>query len=681
MKKLLIYTTVALLGIASVTAQTFDKNVMPKPAKTPSINIKKPETFTLNNGLKVMIVENHKLPKVDVSLVSDQIPFYEGDVVGVSQIMADQLGKGTQHISKDEFNKRVDFLGASLNFDSQSASANMLSKYFKDIINLMTDAILYPKFDDTEVEKSKLHLVEVLKSQEKSSKAITNQVYNALVYGKNTAFGEFPTKESIEKINTTDVEKEFYKRFSPENYYLVIVGDVTTKQVKEALKNGLENWKKTSLDKRGFTNPKNLQQIEIDVVDIPNAVQSEIRVGNLHKISLKDKNFFASKIANLILGGSGTGTRLNANLREDKAFTYGAYSSLQTGKYNKNFMIATQVRNTVTAQAIKEIIKEVKNISTITEKELKDTKELYKGNFIMTLEQPSTIAGFAVSKEKYNLPEDYYKNYLKHIDAVTVDDVKNAVKEFIKPQNLRIFIAGKTADFLPELEKLGYPIKFYDKNANPTSKPKQKKIEANVTVESIRENYIKSIGGREAIKQISSIKTIAVANMQGMEITATTILENGSKTMVDITLMGQTMQKIVFNGKEGYILTSGQKSTIPKDVADEIKQNKLIFPELEKNTKTMKLKGIETIKDEETYAVENGSITSFYSVKTGLKLAEVKTQKVQGKDISVPTYFSDYKTVNTVKTPHKITQLMGGQEIIFNVKNVEFNTAKPQDFN
>lgn len=682
MKKILIYIAATFLSVGMLNAQKFDRDAMPKAGATPKVNIAKPVSFVLDNGLKVLVVENHKLPKVNVSLSADQPPFYDGNIVGVSSILSDQLGNGTKNMSKDDFNSRIDFLGARLSFGAESAYANMLSKYFDEVMGMMADAILNPLFVSEEVEKSKEQMIEGLKTSEKSAKAIAGNVLPALIYGKNTAFGEFETAESIKKITTADVEKAFEKRFSPENFYLVVVGDVTVKQVKKALKNGLAKWKRNPNQfKQVLPIAKNLEKVEIDVVNVPTAVQSVIKVVNLHNLSIKDKDYFAAKIANYVLGGGSLDSRLNMNLREDKAFTYGAYSGLSTGKYSKKFGASTSVRNAVTADAVKEIIKEMKNIPVISKEDLESAKSQLKGSFIMGLEQPSTIAGFAVSKKVNDLPDDFYENYLKSIDAVTLEDVKKAAEKYILPSKARIFIAGKATDFLPALEKLGYPIYFYDRDAMPTAKPEQKKVAADVTVASVAAKYIAAIGGKTAVEKVNSIKTTAVAKMQGMEILMTTITENGAKSMLDMSMMGQSMQKIVFDSKEGYIMARGQKMPMTKEMVAENQKNQLVFPELGFATaKDLKLKGIETIKDEDAYAIAQGNTVYFYSVKTGLKIAQIITQKANGKEMSIPTYFSNYKLVEGVKMPYTLTQEMMGQKIEFNVNTVEFNVAKAEDF-
>lgn len=674
------YIAAAFLFSGMLSAQNIDLNAMPKPGPTPTINIAKPKTFQLKNGLTVLVVENNKLPRVNVSVNIDRTPVYEGDIAGVGAIMADQLGKGTTNLDKDQFNKKVDFLGANLYFSSKGAFGNTLSKYFPEVMKLMADAIINPKFSAEEIQKSKERTLENLKIAEKSADDVITKVSGAIMYGKNTALGEYEEKESVVRIKLQDVQNFYQKYYAPNNAYLVIVGDVKYEEVKKIVEKEFSKWKKSSVVIPALGTTKNVANTEVNIVDMPNAVQSVIQIKNISTLKRKDPQFFAGQIANYILGGGGEG-RLFMNLREKNGFTYGAYSSLSTGKYSPNFTAEASVRNEVTDKAVVEFMNELNGISTITPKELENAKAKLKGSFIMSLEDPKTVADFAVNELIHQLPKDFYANYLKSIDKVTLSDVSNAAKSYILPKNARIFIAGKVSEIAEGVEKLGYPIKYYNHQAKEIEKPQAKKVDENITIETIGQNYINAIGGKANVEKISSLTSVAVGKIQGMELEMTTTLAKGGKSLVETKMMGSIMQKVVFDGKEGYIETQGKKMPLPEEVKIELQKNKEVFSELAyvKNS-SYELKEIENINGEEAYAVKLGNKTSYYSTKTGLKIAEIAVQKMQGQEMSVPTYYSDYKEVNGVKLPFKMTSNMGGMDISFEMKSYEINKAKDSDF-
>jgi zinc protease len=675
MKKQFTYIAAAFLFAGMLSAQKIDLNAMPKPGPTPAINIAKPKTFQLSNGLTVMVVENNKLPKVTTTLSIDRPPYYEGNIVGVSQLMAEQLDNGTTNLSKDEFNKKVDFLGANISFSSSGASSNSLSKYFPEVLGLMADAIVNPKFSAEEIQNTKERTIEGLKADEKNASSIAQRVSNALMYGKNTSRGEFETIESINKIQLADVQNVYNKYYAPDNAYLVIVGDVKFDQIKPLVEKAFGSWKKSNTKFAALEPASNVAKTEVNVVDVPSAVQSVLLVGNLNTLTMKDPNYFPATIANYILGGGGE-ARLFMNLREKNGFTYGAYSNMNTSKYSPGFTAETSVRNEVTDKAVKEMMNELTGISTVKPEELENAKAKLKGSFIMSLEQPATIARFALNQKVQDLPADFYTNYLKSIDKVTAADVSNAVKTTILPNQSRIFIAGKASDISEGLEKLGYPVKYFDKEANPVTKPAAQKVDANVTINSVADKYINAIGGLAAVQKVTSITTDATTKVQGMDMTLKLIQAKGGKMSMDMKVMGNTIQKIVFDGKEGYSVTQGQKTPLNDQQKAEMAEPEL-FPELTfAKSKDLKLAGIEKYNNEDSYVVKGPKHTYYYSVKTGLKTGEIKA----GEGGSIPTSFADYKEISGVKFPFTIIQNMGGMDINMTVQSCQVNQATDADF-
>ena len=324
----------------------------PKSGPAPKININKPQTFALPNGLKVLVVENHKLPRVSFNLTIDNTPFAEGNKKGVDNLTSSLIGNGSVSVSKDKFNEEIDFLGANINFYSSGASASGLSKYSKRILELLADGALNPNFTQDELDKEKDKLIEGLKTEEKSVTAVASRVEGVLAYGKNHPSGEYVSEETIKNVTLEDVKNQYNSYFVPENAYLVITGDVKLKEVKKAVENLFGNWAKATAPKLTYTNPKNVQYTQINFVDMPNAVQSEISVINTVDLKMADADFFPVIIANQVLGGD-FNSYLNMNLREAHGWTYGARSSVGFDKNQSSlFKANSQVRNMVTDSAV-----------------------------------------------------------------------------------------------------------------------------------------------------------------------------------------------------------------------------------------------------------------------------------------------------------------------------------------
>jgi predicted Zn-dependent peptidase len=444
----------------------------PKAGKAPVVNLKKPQTFFLANGLKVMVVENHKLPRVTYSLTLDNPPFAEGNKKGVDELGSNLMGSGNTKITKDDFNEEVDFLGANMAFSSHGTYASSLSKYSGRILQLMSYGALYPNFTQEEFDKEKAKLIEGLKSQEKSVPAIASRVVDALAFGKNHPSGEYTTLETINNITLDDVIANYENYFVPENAYLVIIGDVKYKEVKVIVENLFGSWKKRATPKLTYTAPQNVAFTQINFVDVPNAVQSEVSLVNTLNLKMGDKDFFPAVIATYILGGD-FNSYLNMNLREEHGWTYGANAIIGAGKYVTKLRSASSIRSMATDSAVVEFIKEIKKIRTekVSDELLHDVKAGYIGRFVMQVEKPQSVARYALNIETEDLPKDFYENYIKTINAVTPDDILKAANKYFLIDNTRIIIAGKGSEVISGLEKLDIPIFYFDNYGNSIEKP------------------------------------------------------------------------------------------------------------------------------------------------------------------------------------------------------------------
>jgi len=279
----------ALLAV-NLSAQV-DRTQMPKPGPAPEIKLDDPQRFELKNGLKIMVVENHKLPRVSIQLKIDNPPVAEGDKAGVSSLTASLLGKGSKSISMDDFNEEVDFLGARINFGSQSAFASSLSKYFPRILELMADAAINPNFTEEEFLKEKDILLTSLKSQEKDVKAISRRVQTALAYGTDHPYGEFVTEQTVNNVTLADVKKFYQQYFVPANAYLVVIGDVNLEETKKLVEEHFIQWTKAVPPSFTFSKPSDVQYTQISFIDAPNAVQSEITVQNLVNLKKNEPDY------------------------------------------------------------------------------------------------------------------------------------------------------------------------------------------------------------------------------------------------------------------------------------------------------------------------------------------------------------------------------------------------------
>ncbi|MBE0390757.1 putative Zn-dependent peptidase [Flavobacterium sp. 7E] len=466
-------TTILFILLSVTGIMQAQDRPQPKAGKAPVVNINKPQSFTLDNGLKVMIVENHKLPKVTFNLTIDNPLFAEGNKKGVDLLCSNLIGNGNIRIKKDAFNDEVDFLGANMGFSSHGAYASSLSKYAARILELMTYGALYPSFTQEEFDKEKAKLLEGIKSQEKSVSAIADRVTDALAYGTSHPSGEYTTEQTINNITLEDVKANYNSYFAPDHAYLVVIGDVKFKEIKPIIENYFSTWKKKNTKYTNYIAAKNVPFTQINFIDVPSASQSEIALVNTIDLKMSDKDFFPAVIATYILGG-GFNSYLNMNLREEHGWTYGANALIGAGKYTSKLKSASSVRTVATDSAVVEFIKEIKRIRTekVSEELLQEVKAGYIGRFVMKVEKPESVARYALNIETEDLPRDFYENYIKIINAVTADDVMKAANKYFLIDNTRIIVTGKGSEVISGLEKLNIPMFYFDKYSNPIEKPK-----------------------------------------------------------------------------------------------------------------------------------------------------------------------------------------------------------------
>ncbi len=660
----------------NIAFSQIDRTQPPKAGPAPSINLGNPKSFVMDNGLKVIVVENNKLPRAFANLDIDNYPDYEGEIKGVSSLLGAMMGNGTKNQSKDSYNEEVDYMGATLFLSASGGYVSSLKRYFPRVLEMMADGLINPLFTKDDFQKEKNVALEGVKSIEKDVQTIANRVHSKLRFGSNHPYGEFETAESINNISLKDVQN-YYKRYAiPNNSFLTIVGDVKFDEIKPLVESLFGNWKKGKELKYQLPTTNNLEDIEINFVDMPNAVQSEIYVGNLMDISMTNPDYFALKLGNQILGGSST-ARLFMNLREDKGFTYGSYSSASTSRYIGSFTASASVRNEVTDSAITEIIKEIKSITAngVSEEELNAAKEKYVGSFIMSTERPSTIANFATNIDKFNLPEDFYEKYLENFQSVTVDDVKRVLNNYILSEKLRIMVVGKGQDILASLEKMPYDIMYFDKDGISSDKP-DFSTPTGITVESVLNKYIDAIGGIDKVEEVNAISMLAEAEVQGMKLQMVSIQAKPNKMVQMMMMMGNTMMKMVFDGENGSVSQQGMTNPLPESEVEKLVQSTLPFEELGwLNDDNVKFSSVDE-EDGKTLYVLEVSKNSFvaYDAETGLKYKQTDMATMpDGSNMPQSTYFEDYREVNGVLFPYLVKTPIGPQSLDFNVINISVN--------
>jgi zinc protease len=697
MKKILL--NLVFLTFHIVLTSQVDRSI-PNPEPAPQINFEDPISFEMKNGLKVMFIENHKLPRASVNLLIDNPPIIEGELNGVGYITGGIMGKGNGYQNKDSLNEEIDFMGARMSFSSQGGAASSLSRYFERVLTMFSQGALSPNFSKEEFNQEKNILLDNIKNDDKNTVSIARRVENVLAYGANHPYGEFITKESMERIELKDAIKFYDDYFKPNNAYLVIIGDIDIKKTKKLVKKLFGKWK-NDRDLEGkflkgsqneIKEPVQQEEITINVIDMPNSANSEITFQNLVDLQMIDEDYYSALIANRIFG-AGPESRLFNNIREDKGYAYGAYSSIGDDKYSKaKFTASTSTRSQVTDSALVEIVKEINKIHKIpvSSEELKNAKAKYLGEFVLAMERPSTIANYAINIESNELQSDYYKKFLSNINKVTIEDVQKAAKKYFKLNNAQIVVTGKGSEITDNLEKVSFenkiiPIFYFDKYGNSIKKPVfNKEISSDVNVKTIFLNYVNAIGGTDVLNKIKSISTTASVKIPNAPFSPTAEIKQKHPNLTSLVMTVEGMGTLMsqkFDGENGYIEQMGQKTPFENEQINLEKEKLGLFEEVYLDPNKMEIISLNPIDGKDLYKIKvNEKSFRYYDAATNLLIIKEETVNVAGNEITSTTKYSNYKEIEGVLFPYKSEVTSGPQTVVFDITSIKLNEEIDDSF-
>ncbi len=692
MKKILFPIIALSLTMTTLTAQTLDRSIRPKAGPAPEVKLGSAESFVLENGLKVFVVENHKLPSVTYSIQLDVQPAGEADKAGAAQFAGSLITAGTKSRNKDKFNEEVDAIGGSIQASAEGIFGQSLVKNQERLLELMSDALMNADFKKDELDKMKKQAISGLESSSNNAEFMVGNVSKTTVYGAEHPYGEVMTRTTVNNITLDDCKNYYSTYFRPNVAYLAIVGDITLAKAKELANKYFGKWQKADVPRTEYPAAYAPATAMVDFAPRAGAVQSVINISYPIQLKPGTPDVLKARVLNEILGGSSQG-RLFQNLREKHGWTYGAYSSISPDPVVGSFSAHIKCRNEVTDSAIDETLKEMQAIrdKPVSDEELNNTKNYLAGTFALGLESPQTIAQYAINIDRYNMPKDYYQNYLKNLAAIRAIDVQGMAKRYIAPKNAQIIVSGNKTE-LDKLKRFSTEeIRFYDAFGKPVQSTESKIIDG-VSIGDVMTKYIDAIGGKSAIESLVDLSVTAdyKRGMQQMTLIRETISPDKYLQEQRVIMKNQTMSisqdafknqdaevlygsKLVINGEKGFQESQGKRNELPAGMIKEYKSQSdlqvLIHPE--KYAISLALLGEtgqgEQINGEDCYIVEKGEnegnkrSIQYYGKKSGYLLKEMVTTQ---REVTISEY-SDYKEVkggNGYKIPWKTVQ--GSTEII-----------------
>ena len=690
-----LYLLLALILTNSVFAQ-LDRSQRPAPAAAQKINIPASQVFTTSNGITVILSENHKIPKVSIELSLGNTPRLEGNKAGLADFTGSLLMSGTTTRSKDQLDREIDFIGADLSAGSSSMYLGCLTKHLSKGLDLMTDVLYNANFPESEVERVRKQNLSGLQSTKADAGEMASNATRAVNF-PNHPLGEIMTEATLQNISREDLLAYYKSTFTPQGSFLVVVGDITRAETEALVQTYFANWQGGPVYQAALGKGQLDKGNRVIFVKKPGAVQSVVYVTFPIDIRSGHKDQLALNVLNGILGGGGFGTRLMQNLREDKAFTYGCYSSLNITENGSWMSAGGNFKNAVTDSAITEILKEFAGIieAQVTDEELSLTKNNMAGGFARSLERPQTVARFALNTIKLKLAPDYYQKYLQQLEAITKEDVLRVAQQYFTAKNCHIIVVGNE-EILPKLLPFDSDGKIEKLDAFGAAIKETKT--ADISSDQLIDSYVMAMtetsSKKAALKKVKAVKSyVRVSELSSEQIpfalSSTDYFWEGVKEASKMEMPGMVLQKSYFDGASGYTFSmqGGREDLKAEEVAAKQKASGLI-PELNYKAKGMnyELKGIETIDGQDCYVLytTDGQAENYdyYTTTTFMKVRSTNLRKAGDELVETTTTFSDFKAVNGLMFAHAFRMSVGKMTLNGVVKTIEVNPKEvlPTDF-
>lgn len=450
------------------TKTTFDRSVQPAIGPDPKLNLPKVWQTELKNNLKVYGIEHNELPLIQFNIVLKGGHYLDiPEKSGTASLMARLMMEGTKDKTPQELEEAIDKLGATIrisaNDHSITISANTLARNYHEVLKLVEEILLDPRWDEEEFELEKTSVLNNLIRQNANPNTLARQAFNKLTYGpKHICSIEVQgTIETVSSININDLKKFYLINISPSIAFFNIAGQISKEEVIKSLNNLAENWKNKKVVFPEYSLPDSPSKSKIYFVDIPGAKQSVINIGNLG-LAQTDPDYFATTVMNYKLGGSFQ-SHVNMVLREEKGFTYGARTSFNGSFIPGVFIASSSVRSTATLESV-EIFKKLMEQyrEDISEDELKSTKNALLKSYARQFETLGALNGMLREIGMYNHPVDFIKNEENTIRNMTIEQHKKLAQKYIDPSKMYYVIAGDAETQLKPLEKIGFgkPVLF-----------------------------------------------------------------------------------------------------------------------------------------------------------------------------------------------------------------------------
>ena len=434
----------------------------PQPQPDPAFTLPHLQRRKLSNGLEVLIVEQHELPVVNMSLILKTGGAADPqDRAGLASFTAALIDEGTRTRSALDISNQLSAIGASLStgadWDYSTLNLLTLTKHLERALDIYADVVINPAFPESELKLQRNSRLASLLQRRDNADAIATLAYSTVLYGRNHPYGRslIGDETSVAAFASTDVQRFYETYYRPNNAALIVVGDVKPDALVPELERAFANWKPGPVPAVDVSEPPVRSRAGIYLVDKPGAAQSVINIGQVG-VPRSTPDYFPLIVMNTLLGGQFT-SRVNMNLREEKGYTYGARTSFDFRRGAGPFAANAGVQTAVTKESVAEFLKELRGVRgerPVTPAELQFSKQAIIRGFPRSFETPDQIASRLAAVVIYNLPDSYFDDYIAQVRAVTLEDVARVANKYLDPSKMAILVVGDRKVIEPTLRSL-----------------------------------------------------------------------------------------------------------------------------------------------------------------------------------------------------------------------------------
>jgi zinc protease len=730
-----------LAGNAAGQQTRWPSSNPPRPLAARDVKFPPYQLQTLPNGLQVMAVLHHEQPVVSIRMI-----VRAGGALdpvgknGLADLAASVLTQGAGGKSANELNETVDFMGAVLGagagVDLSFVNMIVMKDGFEAGLSILSDVVRRPNFASEEIERQRQQMLSSLQVSFESPEFIADAVFRRLVYGLHPyGMPQTGTPESLAAITREDLLAFHRRNFAPNNAILAIVGDLTDAEAFEGVKKIFGDWERRDVQAGTLTPPPDPAR-RIVIVNKPDAVQTEVRVGHLG-VRRNHNDYMALNLAIRILGGEGA-NRLHQVLRTERGLTYGASADFDTLRESGTFEASTNTRSEATGEVLRLMVDEFWRLQRerVGERELGDAKAYLTGSFPLTIETPDAIATQVLNVLFYGLPVEQLESFRQRVNGISVDEVERVSRYYLRPDRLSIVLVGNVAAFQGQLRKLGFDkietIEMSELDLTSADFRKARRLggvnpsrdegerigrsaveafrlartaayqaqsaaqrQPGVTAEegpaalALIDKAIAAKGGLEKLRAIKAIKAVTQATMTApegkVEAHTTTYLEYPNRMRVETKLRDATIVQ-TFDGSHAWVKDRTGTHEVPARMIADLEatfRRDAVAALLAAHDRQLRVRLLPNVKDEggklhqavELSGPKLDPMVMYVDPESGqiTKLSYIANGP--GKPL-VEEIFSDHKTVDGVQGAFTANVRQGGREVVVRrIISIEINPS------